>query len=77
MPWNPPNTPTLRISRWPRCSSPLRAAAVDGRLQREPCGSVAEAWGFSSLLDIHAEVDQVQQDLHVPLRLHVAAHDAE
>ena len=28
-------------------------------------------------LHVHAEVDQVHQHLHVPLRLHVAAHHAE
>ena len=38
---------------------------------------MAEARGVAGLLHVHAEVDDVAQHLHVPLRLHVAAHDAE
>ena len=32
---------------------------------------------FAGLLHVHAEIKQIDQDLHVSLRLHVAAHDAE
>src|SRR4051794_1257105 len=54
-----------------------RADAVGwlaGRLRR---AEVAESRGVASLLDIHAEVDQVAEDLGVPLSLHVAAHQPE
>jgi hypothetical protein len=37
---------------------------------------VAEARRVEGLLQVHPEHEQVQQDLHVALRLHVAAHDA-
>ena len=38
---------------------------------------VPRARRVAGLLQAHAEVDHVHQDLHVPLRLHVAAHHAE
>ena len=38
---------------------------------------VVEARGVAGFLQAHVEVEQVDEDLHVALRLHVAAHDAE
>src|SRR5690606_12632715 len=38
---------------------------------------VAHARRVAGLLQVHAEVDEVAQDLDLALRLHVAAHDAE
>ena len=38
---------------------------------------VVEARRVAGLLQVHAEVDEVDDDLHVALRLHVAAHHAE
>ena len=35
------------------------------------------ARGVAGFLHVHAEVDDVGQHLHVALRLHVAAHEAE
>ena len=32
---------------------------------------------IAGFLQVHAEVDEVHDDLHVTLRLHAAAHDAE
>ena len=36
-----------------------------------------KARGIPGLLDIHAVVDNVHHDLHVPLGLHGTAHQAE
>ena len=47
------------------------------RFEREPVRRMPESRCLARLLDVHAEVDQVQEHLHVPLRLHVAAHDAK
>src|SRR5256885_808502 len=38
---------------------------------------VAKARLLARLLHIHAEINQVEQDLHMPLRLHIAAHHSE
>ncbi len=38
---------------------------------------MTNARGVAGFLQVHAEVDEVHQNLHVPLRLHVAAHHAE
>ena len=38
---------------------------------------MAEARRLARLLNVHAELEHVQQYLHVTLRLHVAAHHAE
>jgi hypothetical protein len=39
--------------------------------------AVPEAGGVAGLLEAEAEVDEVDEDLHVALGLHGAAHDAE
>ena len=39
-------------------------------------GADAEAGGVEGLLRVHAEGEHVEENLHVALRLHVAAHDA-
>ena len=44
---------------------------------RRGAADVLDAGGVAGRLHVHAEVDQVHQHLHVPLRLHVAAHHAE
>ena len=36
-----------------------------------------DARGFTGFLHVHAEVDQVDQHLHVALRLEISPHDAE
>ena len=50
---------------------------VDG----SPVGSappiMAPARGVAGFLHVHAEIDDVGQHLHMALRLHVAAHQAE
>jgi hypothetical protein len=38
---------------------------------------VLPARGVAGVLNAHAEVDQIAQDLHLALGLHCAAHDAE
>ena len=38
---------------------------------------MTEARDLSGFLHVHAEVDQVEEHLDVPLRLHVSAHYAE
>ena len=53
------------------------AVGAAGRAGRRRGADVLDARRFAGLLHVHAEVDQVHQHLHVPLRLHVAAHDAE
>src|SRR5437016_11955001 len=50
----------------------------DRRLQRDaPPRQVPEAGGIDRLLKVHSEHDEVEQQLHVALRLHRAAHDPE
>jgi hypothetical protein len=48
---------------------------------RAPVGSeeptVVKAGCVAGFLDVHSEVDDVGEHLHVALRLHVAAHHAE
>jgi predicted dehydrogenase len=56
---------------------PHRAAVAGARAGRVGGADVEEPGGVARLLDVHAEVDQVAEHLHVPLRLHVAAHHAE
>ena len=38
---------------------------------------MAKPRGIAGLLHVHAKVDEVAEHLDVPLRLHVAAHQAE
>src|SRR5690349_6649502 len=38
---------------------------------------MARARSVAGLLQVHPEVDQVDDDLHMPLRLHGAAHEPE
>jgi hypothetical protein len=49
----------------------------DALFERESWREVPEARRVAGRLRVHPEVDQVQQRLHVSLRLHVAAHHAE
>ena len=37
----------------------------------------AKTGRFDGFLNVHAEIHHVREHLHVPLRLHVASHDAE
>ncbi len=38
---------------------------------------MTKARGVAGFLHVEAEIDHVDDDLHMALRLHVAAHDAE
>src|SRR6266850_3726343 len=56
----------------------LHGATALGWQTCRGCGAdVFNPRRFPGLLDIHAEVNEVAQHLHLALRLHVAAHDAE
>src|SRR5687767_12004078 len=51
--------------------------STDGRLERDvAAGEVPEAWRIDRLLNVHLEDQEVEQDLHVALRLHGTAHHA-
>jgi len=51
-----------------------RAALRPGN-SRRGVRLMPDARGVTGLLQVHAEIDDVQEHLGVPLRLHVAAHD--
>src|SRR6266516_5539127 len=56
--------------------NPAHLRADTGFQAQPPC-RVAEARRFARLLDRHSEFHEVQENLHVPLRLVVSTHDAE
>src|SRR5207342_1462726 len=56
----------------------LATVAHRGGLARGFGGTVVlDAWRIAGFLQVHAEVDQVHQDLRMALRLHRTAHHAE
>ena len=59
----------------PRCRARCRRSGPGGRSGLP--NRVLQPRRFAGLLHVHAEIDQVDQHLHLSLRLHVAAHDAE
>src|SRR5439155_10329327 len=58
------------------CEAGSRARA-ERRLEQNFLTGVAEAWRFTTLLSIHSEVDQVDQNLYMALGLVISAHHSE
>src|SRR5437588_2705382 len=52
-------------------------AGCKAGFQSQALKRVSEASGFSRLLSIHAEIDNIDQHLRMTLRLHVTAHHAK
>ena len=45
--------------------------------RRSRATQMSDASQITSMLHVHTEVDHINQDLNMTLRLHVSAHDAE
>jgi hypothetical protein len=59
------------------CFERLPHLGSDRRFERESAVEVSEARLLARPLNVHPEINDVEQNLDVPLRLHVAAHHAE